>query len=158
MKSVLYLHGLESKQGGPKVDFLKTIFEEVYAPALDYKGKPNLFEELLASMKSKSLDLLIGSSMGGHFAYGLATHLNLPTLLFNPALQMRSIPINSSEGDFSPKHTIVMGKADQVILNTDTLQFLKDKNIAAEIYYGDHGHRTPYSVFVKAVQDLLEKS
>ena len=36
MKKVLYLHGLESKQGGPKVDFLAKEFC-VYAPEMDYK-------------------------------------------------------------------------------------------------------------------------
>jgi hypothetical protein len=154
MKSVLYLHGLESKQGGPKVDFLKTVFEEVYAPALDYKGNPNLFQELLEQLRAKPVDLLIGSSMGGHFAYCLATHLNIPTLLFNPALLKRSVQVNTAEGDFQPKHRIMMGRKDELVLNTDTLAFLKERGIEAELYYGEHGHRTPYEVFVESVAHL----
>lgn len=157
MKSVLYLHGLESKQAGPKVDFLETVFEKVKAPALDYKGMPDLFEELLGELKEDPVDLLIGSSMGGHFAYCLATHLNIPTLLFNPALLKRSVGVNSSEGAFSPLHRIMMGRKDEVILNADSLTFLAKRGVEAEIHYGNHGHRTAYKVFVEMVEALLEK-
>lgn len=155
MKSVLYLHGLESKQGGAKVDFLETVFEQVKAPALDYKGNPNLFEELLDELKEHPADLLIGSSMGGHFAYCLATHLNIPTLLFNPALLKRSVGVNTSEGVFTPFHRIMMGRKDEVILNVDSLEFLEERGVEAEIHYGDHAHRTPYTVFVEMVNLIL---
>ena len=40
---IVYLHGLESPQGGPKVDFLNQLGETL-APSMDYK-KPNLFAE-----------------------------------------------------------------------------------------------------------------
>ena len=36
MKKVLYLHGLESNQGGPKVEFLAGECA-VYAPVIDYR-------------------------------------------------------------------------------------------------------------------------
>ena len=37
MREIVYLHGLESRQGGPKVNFLATK-GFVYAPSIDYKN------------------------------------------------------------------------------------------------------------------------
>ena len=37
MKKILYLHGLESEQGGPKVSFLATK-GMVYAPEMNYES------------------------------------------------------------------------------------------------------------------------
>ncbi len=36
--TVWYFHGLESEAGGPKVNFLNSVAEEVYAPTLDYSN------------------------------------------------------------------------------------------------------------------------
>ena len=70
MKKVLYLHGLESKQGGPKVDFLANEFC-VHAPAMDYTN-PMLQNEVEFIMRQFNPDLIIGSSMGGYVADILA--------------------------------------------------------------------------------------
>ena len=37
MKKIVYLHGLESEQGGPKVSFLAGV-GTVNAPAMDYES------------------------------------------------------------------------------------------------------------------------
>ena len=34
--NIWYLHGLESEMGGPKVDFLFTVADKVYAPYMNY--------------------------------------------------------------------------------------------------------------------------
>ena len=62
--NVWYLHGLESNVGGPKVDFLSSVAESVFAPKMVYSN-PNMFKALLATAKIDKPDLIIGSSMGG---------------------------------------------------------------------------------------------
>ena len=42
MRKVMYLHGLESKPGGEKVEFLEKHFE-VLAPECNYKENENVF-------------------------------------------------------------------------------------------------------------------
>jgi len=66
MKRIVYLHGLESTQGGVKVSFLA---EEnfVYAPKMDYKD-PTTFKKVLDKITKFKPNLIIGSSMGGYFA------------------------------------------------------------------------------------------
>ena len=87
MKKVLYLHGLESKQGGLKVDFLANEFC-VHAPAMDYKN-PMLQNELEFIMRQFDPDLIIGSSMGGYIADLIHKKFDIPAILFNPALHSR---------------------------------------------------------------------
>mgnify|MGYP003153739364 FL=1 len=68
MNSVIYFHGLETKPGGIKVDFLDQEVDFLEAPAMDYTQK-NIFNEWLEYVKTEEPDLIIGSSMGGYFAY-----------------------------------------------------------------------------------------
>ena len=51
MKKIVYLHGLESKAGGPKVDFLATK-GMVYAPEINYNTLDyNSFSKFLTPRK-----------------------------------------------------------------------------------------------------------
>ena len=111
MKKVLYLHGLESKQGGLKVDFLANEFC-VHAPAMDFKN-PILQNELEFIMCQFDPDLIIGSSMGGYVADILARSYGKPAILFNPALHNRSFDPKISnytpdEDDILQEHKIVI--------------------------------------------------
>ena len=62
MKRVLYLHGLESKQGGEKVEFLANECI-VHAPEMDYTRK-DVFSFLTKKIEDFQPDFIIGSSMG----------------------------------------------------------------------------------------------
>ena len=77
---VSYLHGLESPNYGPKVDWLNDKFD-TYVPKMDYNSE-TAFEEALDGCRGS--DLIVGSSMGGYFAYLIGQHLRIPTLLFKP--------------------------------------------------------------------------
>ena len=63
MKKIVYLHGLESNPGGPKVSFLAEK-GMVYTPTMDYHSL-DLHEFILTLGMP---DLIIGSSMGGYIA------------------------------------------------------------------------------------------
>ena len=149
---VWYLHGLESAPGGPKVDFLKEVADEVYAPAMDYTSH-KAFGELYREITKKGKpDLIIGSSMGGYFADAIASHFGIKTILFNPALHSRSIERNLPYGNDIGKRVVVLGDKDDVIDPHETFRLLTN----VEYYAGEspntfiwvnNGHRTPLTVF-----------
>ena len=146
MKKILYLHGLESEQGGNKVSFLATK-GMVYAPAMDYKTLD--LDEFIYTLGMP--DLIIGSSIGGYVADIIGSQLGVDVLLFNPALHNRTIirEFNEDYGSQGYKRTIVLGTEDHVI----------DPEVTKKLWsvYGNHakydevegmGHRTPLDVFI----------
>ena len=154
MKKVLYLHGLESKQGGPKVDFLANEFC-VHAPAMDYTD-PYLAVKVAHIMENFQPDLIIGSSMGGYVADILAEKYGVPAILFNPALHNRSFepaishPVDGEEADLQEKKIVVLGKQDEVIPPYLTKIMLGD-NFNYKIILEEMGHQTPLNIFINTV-------
>ena len=149
VKSVIYFHGLESKPGGIKVDFLNQEVDFLEAPTMDYT-KEGVFEDWLDYGKTEEPDLLIGSSMGGYFAMALSTHTGIPVLVFNPAIHSRSIEIDGlGSGTEKLKGLVVLGKKDDVIVPDLTLQMLKgDWNDLEIVVEKNMGHRVPLDIFV----------
>ena len=153
MRKILYLHGLESGQGGPKVDYL-TSQTTCHAPEMDYTRK-DLFSYLVNLVEEFEPDLIIGSSMGGYCAYILGGLYEIPVLAFNPALHSRTFdpPLPSFVKKHHPtKMTVVIGDKDAVIPGNKTLDYMKDymvDNVANVIVerIKDMGHRVTLDVF-----------
>ena len=144
MKKVLFLHGLESEQGGPKVDFLSSV-AYVHAPDMDYKEKNWSIDKLIDLVDECNPDLIIGSSMGGYLADVLGSYTGIEVLLFNPALHSRTIDFNLRYGKEGYKRTIVLGKDDTVILPERTKELVGDTAEIVEIE--EMGHRTDLNTF-----------
>ena len=148
MKKIVYLHGLESDPGGPKVSFLAEK-GMVYAPTMDYKTL-DLHEFILTLGMP---DLIIGSSMGGYIADIIGSQLGVDVLLFNPALHSRSIDFDFDNGvgygGENYKRTIILGTEDDVInpKTTKKLWPVYDNSAKFEEIEG-MGHRTPLDVFI----------
>ena len=145
---VLYLHGLESKQGGDKVDYLAKKYE-VIAPEMDYHN-PKLFQGMLDLVRGFEPDTIIGSSMGGYFAYKLATITGTPVVLLNPAMHSRAFePEGVYEGTKEVVGTMIMGHKDDVIDPKKTINLLRKgiRNGQLRTYLKDHEHRTPLKIF-----------
>ena len=154
MQSVLYFHGLESQPGGLKVEYLNQNFDFVDAPAMDYRKK-DLFEDWLEYVKTEKPDLIIGSSMGGYFAYALASHTGIPVLLFNPALHNRSFDVEGVYlGEFKPEGKVILGKKDDVIDPSITKAMLKDSNLEIE-EIKEMEHRIPLDIFINEIKNLF---
>ena len=154
MKNVLYLHGLEGNAFGPKTEFLKTEFNQI-TPDIDYR-KDNIFLEILKIAIDLSPDFIIGSSMGGYFAKLIGEAINVPVLLFNPALSNRSFEpdVTGSDKRFTNiKTRYILGAKDDVIDPNITIKGIKGKTSDVRIWK-ENGHRTPYDTFVKEVQDF----
>ena len=154
---ILYLHGLESSVGGPKVEYLEMLGHEVIAPDIDYD-----FGEQFSHLgdhiayQKEQFDLIIGSSMGGYFAYELGKMFDIPVLLLNPALHSRSIEprvekVNEATAA-DPLVFLGVGENDNVIDYTKTLDYLDEHGICffrGNYWKGDHGHQTPLDFFQK---------
>ena len=144
MKKIVYLHGLESEAGGPKVSFLATK-GMVYAPEMNYESL-NLHEFILTLGIP---DLIIGSSMGGYVADVIGSRLGVDVLLFNPALHNREIAVNHEYYSNQYKRTIVLGTEDDIV-DPELTKYLwsvhGNKAIHDEIE--GMGHRKPLDVFI----------
>ena len=158
MKKVLYLHGLESDQGGPKVDYLADNCY-VHAPEMDYTRK-DIFPYLIQMMEDFDPDLIIGSSMGGYAAYMLSGFYGTPIIAFNPALHSRKFDPkfpNKVQTCYPGKTKIILGEEDTVIDPNTTKKMIKDmtlnspQNIKTEIVEG-MGHRIPLDIFITKTQ------
>ena len=151
MKKILYLHGLESKQGGEKVGFLAGQ-ACVYAPAIDYRVE-DLHGKIHNIIIKFKPDLIIGSSMGGYVAHEFAKAFNLPAILLNPAIHSRSFEpdldtfILGFDTKFIERQIVLLGKNDGVIDPEITKTMLgDDKRFVIE--EGEHAHRTPLDIFI----------
>ncbi len=149
---IVFLHGLESF-GKQKKEYLQANFDEVFAPIIDYRQE-NIWSELYQQIQEFQPDYLIGSSMGGYFAYLYAQHFNIPILVFNPALQGRSVnPIVNENGKYQSHSVVVLGKNDNIISPTLTKEKLQHHN-HIEIYEEDIEHRIPQEIFIKYVNNI----
>lgn len=146
---VAFFHGLESPPISDKTEYLNSAFSDVYAPAMDY-SKPGLFDEVLAEVKKRKIDLLVGSSMGGWFAYCISTLTGIPTILFNPAVHNRPYEPNVKRGSTRANHTVVLGKKDDLIDPQKTMNWFKTDGVGSFTYKMEsNGHRTPIGIFRK---------
>ena len=146
MKKIVYLHGLESESGGPKVSFLAEK-GMVYAPNMDYVTLD--LNEFILTLGMP--DLIIGSSIGGYVADIIGSQLGVDVLLFNPALHNRTVikEFNEDYGSQPYKRTIVLGTEDHVI-NPEITKNIRPKwdNEAIFDEVEGMGHRTPLDVFI----------
>lgn len=148
---VAFFHGLESSHQSEKSKFLLENFDSAFCPEMKYSD-PSLFERILQEVKERKSDLLIGSSMGGWFAYCLSTLTKIPTLLFNPAFHSRSMKTFVDEGSLKSNHVVILGKSDDIIdpkISREWIAFNGKGKF--EIHEENIGHRTPIEVFKKWV-------
>ena len=153
MKRVLYLHGLESQQGGNKIDYLASRCL-VHAPEMDYT-RGDIFTFLLKTVEDFKPDVIVGSSMGGYAAYVLGSLTKIKVIAFNPALHSRRFDPKFPE--FVKFHApdeivVIIGEEDTVIDCNTTLEWIKDhtanKYVKTKIErVSTMGHRVTFSAF-----------
>ena len=155
---IAYLHGLESKNSDPKNIWLKS-FSIVYDPYIDYT-QTKIYETLKNEILKFQPDFIIGSSMGGYFAFEMAREINCPAILFNPALHSRTMEPDMTGheiGKFKPDIKLILGEKDTVINPEKTLEFIT-QNKLENINYTllDIEHQIPYKVFRDVVEEWIE--
>ena len=157
MKKIVYLHGLESETNCSKVKYLRKLGHTVFNPPMDYKSK-DCFKHTLHLIEMFKPDLIMGSSMGGYFAYEIGKHFDVPVVLLNPALHSRNFEPNVDIlGDEDPLIYLIVGKNDDIINYEKTLNYL-DENAGCffrnKYFKGKHGHRTPVEVLKDGASKL----
>jgi pimeloyl-ACP methyl ester carboxylesterase len=157
MKKVLYLHGLESKQGGSKVEYL-TQTSSVFAPQMDYSN-PQLAIVLEMMYQQFQPDVIIGSSMGGYAASYIASKYPVDVILLNPVTKTQ-LPSGVQKLDFlldlsgERKVILSVGYADDVVDPFETFKAMVDfPNV--NIIRGTHSHRTPLNVFTNIYDSYI---
>jgi uncharacterized protein len=123
--SILYIHGLESSPKPSKIKLLEK-YGVVCALHLNYREQADAFQVLSKEIELNNITHIVGSSMGGYLGFWLAEKHSLPCLLFNPALDMRSIDVAVERNyNNSPNRVIVLGEQDEVVDPFNTIDFLK---------------------------------
>ncbi|WP_228547286.1 YqiA/YcfP family alpha/beta fold hydrolase [Nonlabens antarcticus] len=157
--TILYLHGLMSRNISDKIDWLKEA-HAVFHPLLNYENNSeNIFSDLKKICEETKVDLIIGSSMGGHLGYHLSNLFKIPSLLFNPSLERNNIrkpPVEMVSNE-SILHTIVLGVHDDVVIPSQTINYLKSKEANFIHTFEENGHRTPFIIFKKHFEILQSR-
>jgi len=158
--NILYLHGLDGRLTAEKQSILEK-HGTVHAPEIDYREEENSIESLLNDFKDKSISIVIGSSMGGFVGYYVANGLEVPALLFNPALAYRSVhqeipKVTKVKSRFK---YLVLGANDNLIIPKDTLNFI-GASIGKDNYNlhirQDLAHRIPADIFEEEVKAFFK--
>ncbi len=87
----LYIHGFGSSAHSAKGRLLSAHLPHVFSPSLSHI--PQLAIETLETLLEAmgQAPLLVGSSLGGLYAYHLSARRGLPAVLINPALQAGAV-------------------------------------------------------------------
>jgi hypothetical protein len=152
---IFFLHGLESNHQSSKVDLMRTLGYEVHAEYMDYKNVLNLYVMTLTRIFEFKPDMIVGSSMGGYFAFHLGTHYKTNLLLLNPALPNRSFdPPILPDGKENSKIWALIGKNDDIVDPLANESILK--SAGAVVAIGDHEHRTPLKIFESFFKEVVQ--
>jgi len=152
----IFFHGLESSSKSDKADWLIKNYN-AYCPDMDYSS-PRIFEDMYNEVLRINPRILIGSSMGGWFAYCMSTLTGIRTLLMNPAMHSRSMETKITLGHTPAHHTVILGKNDDVIDPTKTKAWIRKNGIGEfTIHMENNSHRTPLPIMQKYVESAINE-
>ena len=80
-----YLHGYQGFVTDEKRVYLNEL-GDCYAPTIDYDNASTLIQDLVAQFTKEPIQFIAGTSLGGMISYYLGLILNVPVLMFNPAV------------------------------------------------------------------------
>ena len=154
---IAYLHGLESSidSSSLKIIWLNDNFSHVYTPSINYHNT-NSFTNILTQIKKHKPDYIVGSSMGGYFAYLIGATLGIPTILFNPAVIGRTFyPVVDDNNLKETNHDVFLGKTDEVIDGALVQSYFSSLGLGEFTYTAyNGGHRVSAEVFINAIKNV----
>ena len=80
-----YLHGYQGFVTDEKRVYLNEL-GDCYSPTIDYDNAPTLIQDLVAQFTKEPIEFISGTRLGGMISYYLGLILNVPVLMFNPAV------------------------------------------------------------------------
>ena len=155
MKRIFFIHGLESSNKSSKVVWMQSKGFDVLAPSMDYTTNDLLFSQTLEKVLEFQPHLIVGSSMGGYFAFHIGFHYSTTLLLLNPALISRPFqPKILPDGQVKSEIWALLGEQDDLISPIENFKILQNRG--ATIRIGKHGHRTPIEAFQGVFEELIK--
>ncbi len=161
-----YIHGFESKGlTEEKREKLEALGLEVIAPLFDFRKERNILYRITEEVRMEKPGFLIGSSMGGRMAFYISNRLNVPALLFNPALksgmidEIQPVPKDFRELILNPYQQFIFGARDTTVVPASTKAFLEDKYPGTPIrekMLPELEHQIPAAVLEEETKAFIE--
>lgn len=132
----LYIHGLHSKVNLAKTAVLEKYVERVTALNINYTAQLDAYEILKQVCLTDSIDLIVGSSFGGYLGFYLSRELQLPSILFNPAIFFGAedkMFLKVKPNTPSPFSYFIMGEQDDTIPIATTREFIRKNKVGDNI-------------------------
>lgn len=87
VKTILYIHGFNSAGGGHKAGVIQQMYPacKVLAPTFDYKNPESVKTRIDALMRTRNVQLVVGTSLGGFFALYASMKHHRQAVVINPA-------------------------------------------------------------------------
>lgn len=136
-KNCLYIHGLHSTVNPDKINILEKYFKRTTAQHIDYIQQKNAFQLLEKICVSEQVDFIVGSSFGGYLGFHLSRKLQLPGIIYNPALffgKEDKVFIPNKPTNPSPSLLAVIGEQDDVVPPESTKKFIKNNKIGDNLH------------------------
>ncbi|HJD87564.1 hypothetical protein OBK28_13205 [Empedobacter falsenii] len=159
-----YLHGYQGSVTDEKRAYLDSL-GDCFAPSIDYDNATTLVQDLIAQFKKEPIEFIAGTSLGGMISYYLGLVLNIPVLMFNPAViaierlqpflpeqLLKAIPIK--------QNLIFTGLQDDVIEPKFQIEFVENlqklNGNIEQIFAANMTHLITLEEFEKAFETFLE--
>ncbi|MFV0226052.1 hypothetical protein OBJ96_13270 [Empedobacter falsenii] len=159
-----YLHGYQGSVTDEKRNFLDAL-GECYAPAIDYDNTPTLIQDLVEKFTKEPIEFIAGTSLGGMISYYLGLILNVPVLMFNPAViaveRLKPfLPEQLLNGVPTQHNLIFTGLQDDVIEPKFQIEFVENlqklNGNIEQIFAANMTHLITLEEFEKAFETFLE--
>lgn len=154
MYNIIYFHGLDSSLSPEKRIILEQ-FGNVTAPTFNYRN-PTVLSNIIEMFEDIKMEnrVLVGSSFGGYLSNLFSLYLDIPCLLFNPALAFRSFDLDITKPEnlfIQSLSYIVLGRNDEIISADANQNFIEEnfKGPTKIIMEENMGHRIPVKEFQK---------
>ena len=158
----LYLHGYNGSLSDEKLALLQKQYSTVIAPKIDY-DTDDINAVIDAAIQNKSIDVFIGSSLGGYVAYYYSNFYSKACLLLNPAFaskRIKEIKFEIKEPEYYPQKLtyMVVGANDELINYQDTIESICLSEISdVDFLLRVHPtlkHQIPVAVFEKELKNF----
>lgn len=161
----IYLHGYNGFVSQAKRNFLNTLGEN-YVPEINYDKQPTIISDLIEKSSTEPVDFIAGTSLGAVVAYFVGIKMNIPVLMFNPAVSLLEmlrplVPEDIFEKNPSSRIMVFTGLKDTVIkpaLQKNFVENLQKRGVDIQLTEWEQmTHYVDYPEFKVAFGMFLEK-
>ncbi len=159
-----YLHGYQGSVTEEKQLYLDSL-GDCFAPAIDYDNAPTLVQDLIIQFKQEPIEFIAGTSLGGMISYYIGLMLNVPVLMFNPAViaieRLKPfLPEQLLSAVPSQQNLVFTGLKDDVIepqFQIDFVNKLKEQHATiAQFFDEEMTHLVTLEEFERAFENFIE--